>query len=99
MAGDAKAWATMRKYNMFDVVITEQLYDIILPWIDGHPNKALYDGDVSKPVCQRCGSTKLTRQGFAYTALAAYQQWKCGGCGSWSRSARREFGVDVRGTS
>lgn len=99
MAGDEKAWAMMRKYNKQDVVVTEQLYDILLPWIDGHPNPALYDGDVSRPVCQRCGSTYLTKQGMAYTQVSAFQQWKCRGCGAWSRSARREFGVDVRATS
>ena len=99
MAGDERAWAMMRKYNKQDVVITEQLYDILLPWIEGHPNPALYSGAVNNPVCQRCGSDKLTKQGFAYTQLAVYQQWKCGKCGSWSRSARREFGVDVRGTA
>jgi DNA polymerase elongation subunit (family B) len=98
MAGDPKAWATMEKYNKYDVVLTEKLYDILLPWIKGHPHPALYDETV-EPTCQRCGSTDLIKQGFAYTTLAAYQQWQCKKCGSWSRSARREFGVGERGVS
>lgn len=37
MAGDYQAWEEMKKYNVQDVVITEQLYDRLLPWIPSHP--------------------------------------------------------------
>jgi predicted nucleic acid-binding Zn ribbon protein len=33
VAGDPSAWSTMRKYNKQDVVLTEQVYSKLLPWI------------------------------------------------------------------
>ena len=100
MAGDKAAWDVMRRYNKQDVVLTEKLYDILLPWISGHPNPALYvSGDEGRPTCERCGSTRLTKQGFAHTQVSVFQQWKCLDCLSWSRSARRIAGVDLRGTA
>lgn len=98
MAGDARAWEKMKEYNIFDVVLTEQLYGKLLPWINGHPNAVLYEADI-RPACERCGSGNLTKQGLVRTQVSVFQQWKCLGCGSWSRSAKRLAGVDIRGTS
>jgi DNA polymerase elongation subunit (family B) len=98
MAGDDKAWAIMRKYNKMDVVQTEKLFDILRPWIDGLPNPALYS-DSDEQTCERCGGHQLTKRGFAYTQLGAFQQWQCVGCKSWSRSAKRHHAVDLRGVS
>ena len=98
LAGDDKAWSMMRKYNCADVVQTEELFDILRPWINGLPNPALY-ADSDTPSCERCGGTSLQRRGFAYTQLGAFQQFQCQTCKSWSRSARRHHGVDLRGVS
>lgn len=35
MAGDEKAWARMRRYNIGDVKLTERLYDRLRPWCKG----------------------------------------------------------------
>jgi hypothetical protein len=98
MAGDPKAWAIMRKYNKMDVVQTEKLFDILRPWIDGLPNPALYS-DSDEQTCERCGGHTFQKRGFAFTQLGAYQQYQCQGCKSWSRSAKRHHGVDLRGVS
>jgi len=95
---DPKAWAMMRKYNRMDVIQTEKLFDILRPWINGLPNPSLY-ADSDTPSCERCGGTSLQRRGFAYTQLGAFQQFQCQTCKSWSRSARRHHGVDLRGVS
>lgn len=79
MAGDDKAWATMRRYNVGDVKLTERLYDRLLPWIDGHPNRALYDPDL-KGGCPRCGSTKYRARGYKSTAVANYRRYECLSC-------------------
>lgn len=97
MAGDSKAWALMRRYNRADVVITERLYDRLLPWIPNHPHHGLFV-DADAPVCQNCGSADLQRRGEQVTALGRYARYACQTCGKWSRGGRREGGVDVRGT-
>lgn len=100
MAGDDKAWAQMRKYNIGDVKLTERLYDRILPWIHNHPHYGLYQIDASNEapnVCQNCGSDRLQRRGWAYTPLGTYQQLRCKGCGKYSRGKRRVNHVDARG--
>lgn len=95
MAGDDKAWSEMRKYNKYDVVLTEQLYDILRPWITGHPHMGLFSGELHS--CQRCGGSELTKQGFAYTLLGKFQQYRCAGCGSWSRGKTNLQMQDERG--
>jgi DNA polymerase elongation subunit (family B) len=85
LAGDKKAWALMRKYNENDVVLTEQVYKKLLPWIQNHPHHALHkDTDC----CQRCGSGNLQRRGTYRSTTAAYQRYVCNDCGSWSRGLK-----------
>lgn len=102
MAGDAKAWAEMRRYNMQDVRTTEELYDKLLPWVPNHPHLGLYvaDGD-ERNHCQNCGGTDLRLEGYAYTNLGKYQRFQCKNprCGKWGRSKRAVAYVDVRAVS
>jgi uncharacterized protein YprB with RNaseH-like and TPR domain len=35
MAGDDKAWREMKKYQIQDVVLLEELYKVLLPWLPG----------------------------------------------------------------
>lgn len=87
---DPKAWDTMRKYNKHDVVLTEKLYDRLVPWIANHPHVGLFSG---LECCQRCGGQKLQRRGVAHTALGTYQRLQCTDCGGWSRGAKKLSGV------
>lgn len=96
MAGDYQSWEEMKKYNVQDVVITEQLYDRLLPWISSHPSHGLYE-DGEEERCPNCGSTNLKREGKAYTAVSAYQRFSCKDCGRWSRGGKRLSGVEIRG--
>lgn len=93
MAGDDKAWASMRKYNKQDAVLLEELYLKLRPWIQGHPNAALRADDPS--ACPACAGDKLERRGFAFTRLGKFQRYQCKGCGKWLRGARRLGGSDV----
>ncbi|MEU0912166.1 ribonuclease H-like domain-containing protein [Streptomyces althioticus] len=96
MAGDFQAWEEMKKYNMQDVVITEQLYDKLLPWISSHPAHGLYvEGD--EEVCPNCGGDELQKRGWSHTQVSSYQRYQCMGCGKWSRGGKRLRGIDVRG--
>jgi uncharacterized protein YprB with RNaseH-like and TPR domain len=82
MAGDDAAWETMEKYNKQDVVLVEQIYDIVLPWIKNHPAVPLYRGT---GLCPNCGSDSLSSHGKAYTKMRSYERFKCNGCGAWMR--------------
>jgi hypothetical protein len=97
LAGDPKAWAKMKKYNVQDVRLLEELYDKLRPWISGHPNLGLY-GDTEDVVCPNCAGDDLERRGFAFTNLGKFQRFRCRACGTWTRSNRREAGVTITQT-
>lgn len=97
MIGDPKAWAKMKRYNVQDVRLTEQVYDRLRPWISTHPHMGLYAAKQFS--CSNCGSTNVERRGYAYTALGRYQRFVCNDCGRYSRGASRDLGADIRGTA
>jgi len=82
MERDEAAWKRMEKYNKNDVVLLEDVYKTMLPWIKGHPNHGTYDGGAK---CTNCGGESLQRRGTATTAAGKYPRLQCTGCGSWSR--------------
>jgi hypothetical protein len=85
MAGDEEAWQTMEQYNRNDVVLLEDVYNKLLPWITAHPSYGLYAGT---DCCPNCGNLSLTKRGFSYTTLGKYQRYHCNHCGTWSRSRK-----------
>lgn len=95
MAGKQKAWDLMKKYNKQDVVITEKLYNKVLPWIPNHPAVGLYNGELEDS-CPNCGGTNLSPQGKAYTAISVFQRYQCDDCGKWSRSNKRIDSTNTR---
>jgi len=93
MNRDPKALKMMRTYNIQDVVLLEKVYDELLPWIVGHPNQNLYDGQG----CPKCGGEHLTKEGFAYTNQGKFQRFSCTQCGAWSKSTQRIDGTQIVG--
>lgn len=97
MAGDEKSWKQMEKYNRADVDLTERLLERLRPWVKNLPNPALYgaaqDGEHT---CPQCGSADVKQQGLSYTALGAYQRYRCTPCGRWSRGSKRFATVGLR---
>lgn len=84
MAGDPKARATMRRYNIQDVVMLEKLYLRVLPFIKNHPHM----GSTSKNGCPACSSTKVQSRGFRRTRCFKIQRLQCQDCGSWHQGTR-----------
>jgi DNA polymerase elongation subunit (family B) len=82
LAGDAKAWERMKKYNIQDVRLTESLFDFLGPWVKSMPHVGLWTGE---RCCFRCGTTDLSQHGFGYTATTVYAKLQCNDCGSWNR--------------
>jgi DNA polymerase elongation subunit (family B) len=85
MEGDKAAWKKMEQYNRQDVALLEKLYYSMLPWIEQHPNKGLYQLS-DKPTCTNCGSTKLQSRGVQTTRTQQYVRYHCQSCGTWSRA-------------
>jgi len=81
--GDLTAWATMKKYNIQDVQLLEDVYLKLRPWIEGHPNMGLH---FEECVCPNCGSTDVQQRGYKYTKTRRYKQFVCKSCKAWSRS-------------
>lgn len=93
MAGDPDSWATMERYNVQDVMLLEDWYLTIRPWIGrpgkkAHPNLGFWDKD--NRCCTNCGSTKLTPRGTHRTQVSEFQTFACLHCGAYSRSRVRE---------
>lgn len=84
MNHEEKAWKTMEKYNKNDVVLLEELYKRLKPWIKGHANYNLYTD--AGLVCPNCGSTHHHKRGLYYTNANVYQRYRCSKCGAWFRS-------------
>ncbi len=81
---DKDAWDRMESYNRQDVVVTEQLYKRLLPWIHNHPNvNILKDSEEVK--CCNCGSDNVIKKGKEFTKAGVYQRYKCNDCGTPQR--------------
>ena len=82
MAGDRAAWDKFRRYNIQDVVITEQLFTLLAPWIKS-PHAGLWTGDMSS--CYACGSTRLVAHGVTRSKTMAWPLTQCADCGAWNK--------------
>lgn len=87
MAGDMEAWEKMRGYNRQDVVLLEQVYLRLLPYMTSHPNMGVYQ-EQEIPTCSKCGSSDLVEQGTTNTNVSCFKQYKCNSCGAFSRSRK-----------
>lgn len=81
MAGNAKMWDLMERYNRGDVTKLIKLYDRMIPWIKNHPSVALYKEYNEQPTCT-CGSTNLQYKGIGGSSSLQYKRYRCRDCGS-----------------
>lgn len=98
LKNDPAAWKKMKEYNIHDIVLTEQVYEILKPWIKNHPNVALYNGSEIF-ACRNCASEDLQKRGYAYTASSRYQQYCCNNCGAWNRDTTRDLAATATTSS
>lgn len=96
MQDDRKSWSIMKEYNCHDVVLTEQVYERLLPWIKNHPHRGLYGGD--KNACPRCGHTEFRVSKYYMTRTGKYLQVQCKSCGGYSRAGKVEDRVTTSTT-
>lgn len=91
MAGDKAAWSRMREYNEQDVLLTEQLYDKLKPWITSGVNRSAVKHSL---VCPNCGSSNLHSKGLTRTLQLQYRRFQCQDCGTWTRTVVAEHKTD-----
>ena len=84
--GDEAAQKRMEKYCRGDVILTEQLYKKLLPYIHNHPHL----GEVGSGACGACGSLHLQSRGTRRTKSFVIQRLQCQTCGSWSDGVRKK---------
>jgi len=82
MDGERKAWKKMKEYNKHDVVLLEELYYKISPWI---PQPDFRNGSDRCPKPD-CGSRNLTKKGQVLAFTRIYQGLMCNQCGARFRS-------------
>lgn len=93
MNGDPKSWRAMKIYNRHDVVLLQELYEILSPWIE-QPNAAVWNDGI---VCPNpaCASRNLSKQGVQRAKTRTYQRYKCNDCGSWARDTRSSKSTSI----
>ena len=81
LEGDMKCWKLMKAYNVQDTILLEKIYLKMRPYIQQHPNIALFRGKVT--ACPNCGSIKMERRGYRLSRVSRFQRYQCTECGSW----------------
>lgn len=94
--GDEKAIREMVVYNRGDIILLENLYNRIRPYIRNHPNLNLYRVGVEHKGCKSCpDGGSLKRSGYHYTTSGKYQAYRCK-CGAWNRSKVNLKATEIR---
>jgi len=92
MQGCPKAQSLMRRYNIMDVKLTEQVLDRLSEkgWVLGLPNASI-DGGLccTNPMCQ---SERLICRGFNQSKTRRYQRYQCKDCGTWMSDTKSQPG-------
>lgn len=87
LKGQKKAVDEMTAYCKNDVVILENVYNELKPFMDTGVNRALLNNSSSN--CPSCGGDSITKHGTRTTRTAVYQRFLCSGCGSTFRGPER----------
>ena len=85
MNNDSKAWKLMKKYNINDVKLTEEVYEKLKGWINIHPNHNL---ETKEACCPNCGSYHLQKRGVILSLTNKYRRFQCQDCGKWSKGKK-----------
>lgn len=88
LKGNREAWEEMRRYNIHDVLATEEFYNRIRAWAPESAPKP-FRNTGSGEVCGTCGEKgRMTKQGYSVKDKFRYQQWQCQVCGHWKTGDR-----------
>jgi uncharacterized protein YprB with RNaseH-like and TPR domain len=87
--GDRAALREVKEHCRLDVIVLEEVFIKLRPWIREEPVRHLF---VSTPdmACTSCGSERLQRRGFHISRTRRYQRYQCQDCGKWVRAVHCE---------
>lgn len=89
LEGDDKSLKEMLTYNKKDVLLLEEAYVFLRPYIKGHPNMAIYQESI-EPSCPTCGSSDIDECGHYSTSVNRYLAFRCKSCGAICRSRKQD---------
>lgn len=93
--GDEDALAQMYEYNRHDVVLLQQVYEAMAPYVKGLPR--LVDGADGEDACPFCGHKDLVEDDVYRTNASTFPRFRCEGCNRHSRGRKamksRKVGV------
>jgi DNA polymerase elongation subunit (family B) len=95
LANNPEAWAEMKEYNIQDILVLEELYLKMRPYMKRHPNVGVFD-DKDIVVCPKCGSSDIHYRGYAHTNVGRYRRFQCNPCGGWGRHRTTIYPNDLK---
>lgn len=81
-----KAWASMKKYNIHDVLSLEELFENTCQWLP----KVTYKLSVPVIVCKKCGGKQFLSNGTRTRGGKTYNRRFCKACGDWFADVEKE---------
>lgn len=93
--GDRKSLLEMETYNIQDVVLLEEVYLTLRPYIKPHPNLNLIVNN-ENCACPTCMSENLNWNGVYRTNSASYAAFTCNSCGSQGRSRTNNVSPEIK---
>jgi hypothetical protein len=82
--GNRQAWEEMKRYNIHDVLSTEELYNRVKPWASKSTPK-VYDVEQLELQCPTCGiKGNMEKRGLYKNLKTVLQRYKCKSCGAWT---------------
>jgi hypothetical protein len=81
MAGEIKAFKEMSEYNIQDIILLEKVYLKLRSWTVDSDHPSVQPGHPED--CPKCGSSRIEKRGFTYTAFRKKQRYNCKSCGGW----------------
>lgn len=89
LEGDPQALSDMLTYNKQDVLLLEDIYVLLRPWVKNHPNMGIFM-EAHEPSCPNCGSTDIKECGYYTTSVNRYLAFRCNSCGAVCRSRKSD---------
>jgi DNA polymerase elongation subunit (family B) len=96
MKGEEDALKYMEEYNKKDVVILEEVYLKLRPWIKGHPNMGIYMEE-DKTLCSACAGSNIyvIPDKFYFTQTTKYPVYRCMDCSALTRGRKTVLDKEV----
>lgn len=88
--GDKRALAAVKEHNRRDVLVLEEVFNKIRPWLEKEPARGLFYKQSIDLSCPSCGSTNIKRRGFQVAITRKYQRFQCFDCGKWMKKILSE---------